>query len=553
MAPKEHHFLLFRHCPRTTSESVVPVVGTDLSDDVYEYVGAPKAAWEALGDNWCLSKSQDIMGNTGEWMITSGMIKPRQKVQWEILADDVIRDIDTAYYLSGGIRDGVEDLRVTASVGAETIKADGRFFSPTSYGLCETKYHHKDINNEIRSRLAHLPRPTMPISEALKMLEELGGQGELGDLSKILNVEPQLDEESGELDGAVNLLAEISEMMLYTRAGGLDPPFLPKANKQQVFEFLQFAHWMRGVTFFENTKQATRGAAQAQAMLRVLSQGWYQSPAASAEEDYDTRVTIIVGHDIDLDKLGTALGVRWILQEPFISGKDGAFVPTPPMSGIHAVRRFDNQTDQIDLSFVYHQYAEREHTDFVLNETGILEHAPLIFQQEFESSFVDDSSTHIYSRGSKTSVDFLKEHVLGVLSRYGPGAKDCFRSASSYWADMDQARASTTTSSPTNAPTQVPVVVQEVRVGDHNDMSFGAGILVGLLIAVFSWSLARFVCRLRSHRIISSSALKANPFQPVSSLDLTMDSSSSSASTSSTEYDDEEEESNCRETVRLVV
>ena len=61
--------------------------------------------------------------------------------------------------------------------------------------------------------------------------------------------------------------------------------------------------------------------------------------------------------------------------------------------------------------------AQLNHTDFVLNNTGILEHAPLIFQDEFEAASMDDRTTQISAQGLKSSLDLLEEHVLDVLSR----------------------------------------------------------------------------------------------------------------------------------------
>ena len=69
--------MLFRHCPRTTSESVVPL--ENLSNDVYDYLDADPAEWDALGYNWCLSASEDILNNTGKWLVRHGIIKPGQK------------------------------------------------------------------------------------------------------------------------------------------------------------------------------------------------------------------------------------------------------------------------------------------------------------------------------------------------------------------------------------------------------------------------------------------------------------------------------------------
>ena len=521
MAPKEHHFLLFRHCPRKTGESVVPLSG--LPSDISNYVNSPSPNWGALGSRWCLQASEDIFYNTGIWMIESGMINPGQKIQWEMIPDDSTRDVDTAYYLTTGIYDELiekfgEDF---ASFGEQTIKADSRFFYPTSE-MCSKTYRTSEVQAEILDRLKHLPRPTLGFTEALQMLQQLAGIGKLGDLTELLSDEPEYDASHGELDGSVSVLAEAAEMMFFTRAGGLEHPYIPKANKQQVFEFLQFEDYMRSVTKVENSKAATHGAPQVQAMMRVLAQGYYSSPA-TPDEDYDTRVTVFVGHDGDLDTMATALGVRWILQEPYISGKDGAFLPTPPMSGIHAVRRFDEETDRIDLSFVYPMYAQADSAKFVLNTTGILEHTPLIFQDEFKGASMDDRSTHITAHGSKSSLKLLEEHILNVLSSYNRGAAQCYHSSAKYWAAQDAKRqqvlktASGTTDLAQESLIPAVTIPQNIYTPDSTQTvpvnaqlsasqsfsredlmtSFGIGIVAGMSNVLLFWLVYRFFSRRR--------------------------------------------------------
>jgi hypothetical protein len=153
------------------------------------------------------------------------------------------------------------------------------------------------------------------------------------------------------------------------------------------------------------------------------------------QSEYDTRVTIIAGHDNDLNALATALGATWVLQD-YISGPDGVFVPTPPLSGIHAVR--DVESDRIDLSFVYPRYAQTGLDYFRLNESGILEQTPLLFHNSSLNWNYGNTSTYLEPSQSTNETDSttqLEQHIKQMLSKYHPSSAACFDSAAEFWKE----------------------------------------------------------------------------------------------------------------------
>lgn len=469
---RKHHFLVFRHCLRSTSANVDSAV-YGSSGKMADYIGEPLPNW-GVGNMQCTALGKELIEQTGAWLIESGTIDPVAKVKWEFIAHDVTRDKETAFHLSTGIQNGIEQKYGTdgiESVNVEKVHVDNEFFDAS---VCDdVDYPTQVYVDEVNGFLQSLPRPTLSFKEGLLLLMRLAGTGKQGDLTQTLSLEPVYDEKKEQLTGAANLLCDISETMLYARASGIRPKSIPNATAQEIFELYQFSSWYRSIKHVDSIESAICGALQVQIMLRVLRLGYYKYPivgdsddddydgddddddddydddAVKEEEvdDYDTTVTIFFGHDDDLDYMATALGARWIAPKPYISGPGGAFVPTPPMSGIHAVRDVD--ADTIDLSFVCPMYAattaatttsnddeDSESQHFHVNKTGILEHVPLLFQKQVPFSNMDDRSTWIQPPAEllqTTSLDVLENHVLGVLSGFHKSARQCWYSARVEW------------------------------------------------------------------------------------------------------------------------
>lgn len=515
---QKHHFLLLRHCVRSTSSGVnvgTREDGSTYSSRLRDYMDVDLPNWQ-VGEFDCVAGGQEMVENTGHWLIESGVIDPHAKVKWEIISDASFRDVTTAYYLTEGIQDALDSKNrqrddPIVSIGRGDIRVDERFFDD----ICDQSTSSHIYTKEAKERFETLPRPSMSFKDALNLMEELVGVGKVGRLVDNVQVEPTFDGDDWNLEGAATLVDSFAATLFYARAGNIEPVFIPRATKQQIYQLLEFHYWYRSVLEVGNSWSAKRGAMQVQAMLHTLRYGYYQQDkvdTSNTAEPYDTSVTIILGHDEDLNTMATALGARWTLQEPYLSGPDGAFVPTPPVSGIHAIR--DVASDRVDLSFVYPVYSSQgQSSSFHHNMTGILEHTPLLFQEEIPFAKVNDQSTSIgpSNTDSVSSLDTLEEYVLSVLSGYERAATTCYHQAAEYWAATPSPPASdglvnvtttTTTSYKKPADTDTP---------EENAVVVPLAIFAGCLASVVILFLIKST--FRNKRRLPASAAVHSPMQ----------------------------------------
>ena len=406
----------------------------------------------------------DLVEQTGQWLMNHLISQgDDDNIQIEFIADASHRDMDTVFALSRGMERGVMDLdvgnnnnnnNVTTTVvvsGLDEISVNTALFDPlnqknrnyTPGQVCEQQYSKHDVKKAARARLESLPEPKLDIRDALLLLQDLCGVGDVGPLLDYIPLDKTdvkyTKKNKTKLSGVPMLLKEFGEILFYSRAGGVDPYFCPSASPTDVYQLLQYVHWYRSVVDVNNAQAATLGAVQSQVLLRVLRDGFWSSssPRRHADDDddddddyyYDTRVTVLVGHDRGLDGLATALGVQWELKSPYISDELSAILATPPLSGIHAVR--DDDTDKISMSFVYPVYSSPDSdntTPWQTNTSGILEHSALQFDKHPSFVETDETATYIKPDGSSSSLDLLSHHIHDTISGY-PGALHCFQAA----------------------------------------------------------------------------------------------------------------------------
>ena len=425
--PRTHHFFALRHCPRSTDEDMDFGLGDDYADERSDYT-AQRPDY-GVGSFQCTQQGVELVKATGKWLIESGTIDPGSKIQWEIIADDSDRDIDSAKALWDGILEGLNELRDRSFVSQHDhkVRIDSRFSRPGDQCNADDIVSNHAYHAEIKSRLLTAPRPDMSFGDALDLLQSVAGQGNVGDLrSYIPHGEPEYDEDEETIVGAPYFLNRMGADMFLSRIAGADPIFAPGTSQADVFKLYQFHSWYRSITDVDNSWDAGYGAAQVRAMLMTLRDGYYMKKPA--EDTYDTRVTIIFGHDGDLDTMATALGARWVLKPPFISGPGGEFLETPPTSGIHAKRNLD--TDRVDLSFVYPLYSTDPNAEtFQVDFSGTLEYTPFLFIRGIPDYFKTTDKS-VFLEGSK-SLELLEEHTMKSLSNFIETT--CLQATEDYW------------------------------------------------------------------------------------------------------------------------
>ena len=126
----KHHFLLLRHCVRSTSLGV-DIGFDDFSSDPADYVGDPLPDWQ-VPEFWCTEGGLDLIEKNGAWLVDSGIVSSDSHV--ELVTDESNRDVDTAYSLSQGIQDELDENSNVS--GLDIIRTKSFMFRPDDDGVC---------------------------------------------------------------------------------------------------------------------------------------------------------------------------------------------------------------------------------------------------------------------------------------------------------------------------------------------------------------------------------------------------------------------------------
>jgi hypothetical protein len=496
---QQHHVFVFRHCVRSTPSIVdmkpfphavnSTTENDNMEQDQYQrnasdFTASPLPLWNTP-DVWCTQEGMSIMKETGKFLwndkIHTSMIptdsnnadgseKERvMRIQFQLITDTSQRDVDTSFALAEGLSEAAtESVEESSSVsividGLDDLVYDPVLFSPlepnthwqsssrtstssastpASVPLCETLFTQEQLNHDIDLRLQKVPPPEPGLVATLQLLRDLGGVGPMGPPSK-----EEVEVEDGYEQGDVSLVKLFAQMMFYSRVSGIQPPFLPNATLNEVYQLVDWVHWSRSVLHIDNVQSVTEGAVLAHAVLEALETGQYHNGERSApqldpldggasqedidddEDDYDIRITIIVGHDGNQNTLASALGVRWQLPAPFQSRLEDA--ATPPGSALHFSH--DTVTGSLEMSFLYPVF----NIDWTLNETSGLGSVPLVFMDASSDTFSNamknrndaGRATEIgASDDGRSGVELLRERLFSVL-RVHPGAMECYDAA----------------------------------------------------------------------------------------------------------------------------
>jgi hypothetical protein len=356
-----------------------------------------------------------------------------------LVSDTSQRDIDTALAMSLGMAEAASRLSLPVQ-GLSDIRYDEMLFHPVSdeqYGGipgCRDAIWQSQVK-QVRDRFRSVSPPSPDLAEPLRMLQELGGLA-------AAEMDPSISLNSnGVFDGAINFVKDAADVAFFTRAGGIDPPYLPGATVSQVYALQEWSNYQQSVLHVGNAHAARKGAVLMEKVIEALA------------SKNDT-VTIIVGHDLDMDDVATALGVRWKLPPPY-QCRDAEYSPTPPGSAMHF--SLDRDTDVVGMSFLYPVYLPGE--GLPVNSTGVLDSTPLLFPHAGDAKITSDSEVTYLEGGPEA----LRQQMLTVLPNY-PGAKKCYQAALA-WQSGALTEPSSSYQMPILTTMHTPMVVASVALG----------------------------------------------------------------------------------------
>ena len=420
------HVLLFRHCVRSTKDWVLwhdPNSKT-APHNLQHYVREPLPEWNTP-QNWCTEQAVETVRGTGDWIADTllrelATTTGSSPVRVRIISDTSQRDIDTALGLSLGMASRAFTDSITTLQGFDDIHYDERLFHPEydagDYSDYLSESCQEDAESEesrarykrdVARRIEALDTPSLDMSETLQLLHTLVGLQNLKDAGVDPNAPIiEASDDGTELKGSVNLVSALADLAFFSRAGDIDAPFMPNATNDQIYSLLEWSSYKRSLLHVGNAHAAIKGAVMAETIFESLA--------------LENTVTVLVGHDDDLDDIATVLGLRWKLPPPYYC-RDAEYGPTPPGSALH----FSLDDNLVGMSFLYPVYFDSQHEQKV-NVTGILEAVPVLLLDR------QDTLLPSISAGKMTllqgGLPALRQRLLSRLSVYN-GATECYQGA----------------------------------------------------------------------------------------------------------------------------
>lgn len=408
----KHHVIVFRHCVRSCSSSVDLGWEDDFSYYGSDYVEDPLPSF-GVPNGWCTPTALDLVERHGAKLVKQGIITDGAHV--ELITDDVQRNMATTLAMITGIQHGLYQAGASVT-GLDTIHRKHESFASDAdaTGMCD--WVKGDTEQRVQERLNTLPRPDLSFHRALRLLENIAGQGSVGSLTRYI---PSNDthfnyDDDWNLVGAPALLYRFGRLLFYARAGIASQRFAAGATVRDVYQLLQYVHWFRSVTCVDNNWAGVFGAPWAKMIVVALARGGlHRKPLPSSDS-----VTIAIAHETELDALATAFGITW---DPPEYQSHPEFVPTPPSSGLHVVR--DTDTGEIAVSFLYPVFHTEGLDNWETDASGPLKSTPVLWQPSATSSSFFSNET----AGVVPSLESLEAHFVSRLSEY-EGAKACYDS-----------------------------------------------------------------------------------------------------------------------------
>lgn len=287
--------------------------------------------------------------------------------------------------------------------------------------LCPIEYTDQELRHQIADQTSKID-PTTKMgsntSDLLLFLRNLGGFNS-STVSLLLPMLTQprvcecLDYMYFGMGLPMELVKEMAEMAFYSRASGMDLPFLPGATDPEIYQLLQWADFIRSSERLNNIRYAKKGVVLVKSILEAISNRIENSPWTSSRLDESITLTVFAGHDSDIDAVATALGLEWTLPSPYRKG----FLSSPPGSGI-LVSTYDDGTSSRSLSSLAYVYPT------------FLEDGNAMFQS------VPITSTELYNSIGLGTIDDIRRRLLRTLDSY-PAINQCYEKAPTYVESID--------------------------------------------------------------------------------------------------------------------
>lgn len=465
------HAFVFRHCLRS------PEAELDVFDarrpSAYptrpeDYLSVPLPDWQT-SPMGCTARGLEVLQNTGEFLVRSYLPRfgPTHNLRVQFVTDTDQRDVDTSLYMAQGMAGTVQQQQEPQQEqnlsqrqvihGLQQLTYDAELFNPTrskwdtQQPTC-TEAPRSPWNEYIAERLGTIPRPDHTISQVIQMIERYGGIGSAGSISKLPPT--FVNQNISSLGGRIRPIEYLAQSTFYAAASEI--PFDVWENNMtpsDLFDLVSWFHWERAVANVGNNHAALVGGVLMDRILRTLDGGGggggggrraTSTDNDDGEDDPDQVAHFFIGHDGDLDHLATVLGITWVLPEPYRSGTNGIWTPTPPHTGIHF--SYDDSTGDdaddasVSVSILAPMFFNDNTTSetLVVNKTGILEERPVNFiQHDIDddnsnnvtiTTTVDNGRTVIKSANPETWNVFvaLRMHLEQILQTY-EGAMDCYQ------------------------------------------------------------------------------------------------------------------------------
>eukprot|EP00977_Amphora_coffeiformis_P003047 scaffold575_cov186-Amphora_coffeaeformis.AAC.14 len=465
------HVFVFRHCVRSPEAKLIidDPSSVTYSTNPTDYLAVPLPDWQTAPMG-CTAAGLDIVQNTGQYLLESylPLFGPTHKVNVEFVTDTDQRDVDTSLHLAQGMATVVQQQTNPSSMqlqGLQQLTYDAELFNPTALKWdtnrppC-TEAPRGPWNKYVAERLDTISPPHQNISQVIEMIEHYGGVGAAGSIANL--TQTFVNQNVSLLGGQIRLVDYLAQTAFYAAASEIPFAMLSNMTQTELFDLVAWFHWERAVMSVGNNHAALLGGVLMDRILRTLntSSSSSTSNSAAADSDPDQVAHFFIGHDGDLDHLATALGMTWVLPEPYRSGTNGMWTPTPPSAGLHF--SYDDEQDNeesLTISILTPMYFNQEDDDesktLIVNKTGILEERPVNFTQQLDDNnhnnvtimtSVKHGRTVVKSSNPHTShvLDSLRMRVEQILQTY-EGAMECYQKTAA------KAEAAATTPAP--APT----------------------------------------------------------------------------------------------------